>query len=70
MASSPALLKELAKCSTQSVVDALWVMGYPQCQIEVRQFTLPVSNGEVLNSSAMTSFKLHLHGLDEIFRIF
>jgi hypothetical protein len=41
MASSPALLKELAKCSTQSVVDALWVMGYPQCQIEVRDFTLP-----------------------------
>ena len=35
MASSPEVLKELAKCSTQAVVDALWVMGYPQCQIEV-----------------------------------
>lgn len=28
------ILTELGKCSTQSAVDALWVMGYPQCQIE------------------------------------
>ena len=34
MASSPELLKELSKCSSQAVVDALWVMGYPQNMIE------------------------------------
>jgi len=30
----PEILAELGKCSTQAVVDALWVMGYPQCMIE------------------------------------
>lgn len=33
-ASSPDVLKELSKCSSQAVVDALWVMGYPQNMIE------------------------------------
>mmetsp|Transcript_27346 Transcript_27346/g.74096 ORF Transcript_27346/g.74096 Transcript_27346/m.74096 type:complete len:243 (+) Transcript_27346:154-882(+) len=31
---APELLEKLGEMSTQALVDALWVMGYPQCQIE------------------------------------
>ena len=30
---APELLEKLGEMSTQAVVDALWVMGYPQNQV-------------------------------------
>jgi hypothetical protein len=51
MASSPELLAQLKKCSSQSVVDALWVMGYPQNQIEGAR---PLAKGMKCVGNAVT----------------
>mmetsp|Transcript_28057 Transcript_28057/g.50971 ORF Transcript_28057/g.50971 Transcript_28057/m.50971 type:complete len:643 (-) Transcript_28057:240-2168(-) len=51
MASSPEVLAELKKCSSQAVVDALWVMGYPQNQIEGAR---PLAKGMKCVGNAVT----------------
>lgn len=55
-ATSPEILAELGKCSTQSVVDALWVMGYPQNMIEGAR---PLAKGMKCVGNAVTVRFVH-----------